>query len=221
MKEVKATRELFERRFDAAGRSLVLINNPRTVDDLPLASVSNLRRVLEELSLIMDPAEDILFLFLTSHGSEDHWLSVDYPRLRLNELHKNQLAELLRSSGIRNRVVVVSACYSGGFIEALSDPNALVITAARPDRMSFGCDQARDWTYFGQAYFGEALESHSSFVAAFHAAKETIEAQEAAQSLTPSDPQISVGAAIEPILRAFEQRLGASASSQEAAKQAH
>ena len=88
-------------------------------------------------------------------------------------------------------------------------------------------DELRRINWYANLNF-EQLQSHDGSrtrrdddVAAFHAAKETIEAQEAAQSLTPSDPQISVGAAIEPILRAFEQRLGASASSQEAAKQAH
>jgi len=62
---------------------------------------------------------------------------------------------------------VVSACFSGGFIDALRDEGTLVITAARHDRSSFGCDDKADLTYFGRAFFKEALPSSRSFQDAF------------------------------------------------------
>jgi hypothetical protein len=207
MKEVQAAQAIFEQRFDAANRSLAMINNSQTLKALPLANLHNLRRVLAGLAKVMDTQEDLLFLFLTSHGAPDHWLSVRYGRLGLNHLTNHQLAEVLAESGIQTRVVLVSACYSGGFVEPLSGPNVMVMTAAASDRTSFGCSNTRDWTYFGQAYFAEALQSESSFLAAFYSASAIVSGWEERDGLTPSEPQISVGADILPVLTAFEERL--------------
>jgi hypothetical protein len=207
MKEVQAAQTIFEQRFDAANRSVAMINNSQTLKALPLANLHNLRRVLAGLAKIMDTKEDLLFLFLTSHGAPDHWLSVRYGRLGLNHLTKHQLAKVLAESGIQNRVVLVSACYSGGFIEPLSGPNVLVMTAAASDRTSFGCSNTRNWTYFGQAYFADALQSETSFVEAFNSASAIVSGWEERDDLPPSEPQISVGADILPVLTTFEERL--------------
>jgi hypothetical protein len=42
-----------------------------------------------------------------------------------------------------------------------------VITAARADRTSFGCADENDFTYFGRAFFKEALPASGSFLEAF------------------------------------------------------
>ena len=82
-------------------------------------------------------------------------------------------------SGIRNRVIVISACYSGGFLDVLKDEYSLIMTAARRDRQSFGCGDTSVFTYFGEAYFVQALTREYSFIKAFYAAKRSIEQREA------------------------------------------
>ena len=207
LREVTAVQKLFDERFDSAGRSLVLLNNPATIDKLPLANLHNLRETLRSVARRMDVEEDVLFLFLTSHGSEDHRLSVGFWPLGLNDLTPAQLRGLLDESGIRNRVVVVSACYSGGFIDDLRDERTLVITAAAADRQSFGCGHHNDFTWFGKAYFDEALREQYDFVAAFTQAAQRVAERETAESETPSLPQMAEGAAIGPVLKALEARL--------------
>jgi hypothetical protein len=101
----------------------------------------------------MDPDEDILMLFLTSHGSEDHELAVDFWPLELNTIKPEDLRKALDEAGIRFRVLVISACYSGGFLPALSDDNTLIMAAAAADRQSFGCANENEYTYFGRALF--------------------------------------------------------------------
>src|SRR5918993_1399404 len=96
-----------------------------------------------------------------------------------------------------------SACNSGGFIEPLRDDNTLVITAAAPDRASFGCEAGRDFTYFGQAFFRDALARTRSFAIAFEIAKQIVAKQEAAEKLEHSMPQMWVGAAIKERLKHF------------------
>jgi hypothetical protein len=77
-----------------------------------------------------------------------------------------------------------------------------VITAAAPDRSSFGCEAGRDFTYFGQAFFRDALARSSSFIEAFEIARDLVTKQEAAERLPASMPQISVGRSIAELLKA-------------------
>jgi hypothetical protein len=208
-REVRSVKALFDDRFDTKDRSVALINNPETVHDLPLANVNNLRTALGGIGERMDRDEDVLFLFLTSHGSPDVLAVNNWP-LRPNNLWAGELRAILDGSGIKWRVVVVSACYSGSFVDELEDDHTLVITASRADRNSFGCGDLNDFTYFGEVYFDQQLRTELSFAAAFDNAIETIAAREAAEGFTPSEPQISMGAAIAPRLEALEARLRAS-----------
>jgi Peptidase C13 family len=194
-REVMAVRELFNERFGTEGRSVALINHASTVGEYPLASAQNLERVLRHLGRIMQPGRDTLFLFLTSHG-ERALLVVDMPGLKLEHLTPARLKRMLDRSGITNRIIVVSACHSGSFIPALASPTTLVIAAARADRVSFGCEDKREWTYFGDAFFNRALRRETSFKKAFYRAKRLIERWEAKERLVPSLPQIRGGEAL-------------------------
>src|SRR5690606_23895545 len=107
--------------------------------------------------------QDILFVYLTSHGSREHEFSLELEGLELPDLSAERLGEILRQVPATKKVIMVSACYSGGFIPHLEGPDTLVLTAARHDRRSFGCSDDSDMTYFGRAYFVDALPKASSF----------------------------------------------------------
>jgi hypothetical protein len=194
-REVVAVRKLFIEKFGTAGRSLALINHKSTLDEFPLASAQNLERALQRVGQIMDPKVDTLFLFLTSHG-EQALLAVVMPGMQLQHLTPAMLKIMLDRSGIKNRVIVISACHSGSFIPALAGPTTLVIAAARADRASFGCADKREWTYFGDAYFNRALRRETSFRKAFDRAKRLVERWERRERLRPSLPQIEGGEAL-------------------------
>ena len=166
-REVEFVRGQFAERFGTAKRSVALINSRTTVGTAPMATATSIREALAGLGARMDREQDILFLFLTSHGSRQHELVLDQNGMDLPDLSAADLARLLRESGIRWKVVVISACYSGGFLEPLKDDGTLVITAARHDRQSFGCADENEFTYFGRAYFKEALPQATSFQDAF------------------------------------------------------
>src|SRR5207249_5098171 len=134
---------------------------------------------------------------------------LDFWPLQLYELYPAKLRALLDESGIKVRVVVVSACYSGGFIDALRNENSLVISASAPDKNSFGCSQEADWTYFGKAYFDEALRKTHSFVEAFELAKPVIAEREKTKGYEPSNPQIALGQDIKPKLLLLQRQLTA------------
>jgi hypothetical protein len=207
--EVGYAKDLFDRRFGTAGRSLALANSPGSIDRWPLATGHGLAAVLQAVARRMNLEEDVLFLFLTSHGTKDHRLSVEFRPLPLDDLPAAKLKELLDRSGIRNRIVVVSACYSGGFLDALKDERSLILTAASRDRPSFGCGVESEFTYFGQAFFVEALRQSRSFVEAFGLARLAIERRERAEGDLPSLPQLHLGKDIAPKLRELERRFEA------------
>jgi hypothetical protein len=162
----------------------------------PLASWSNLETALEGLGKVMQPDQDILLLYLTSHGSEDHRLLVDMDPLPLDQLGASDLAGILSMHPFKWKVVVVNACYSGGFVPPLRGPGTLVLTAARSDRSSFGCGSDSDITYFGKAWLVDALNRTPDFIEAFKQASGEISQWEQKDKLTPSEPQIDIGSGI-------------------------
>ena len=180
-REVEYVSQSFEQRFDTAGRSMLLANSRSSVPRLPLATDTSIERALAALGEHMDKERDLLFVFLTSHGSSDHQLSIGMNGMRLPQLPAKRLGELLKASGIRKQIVVVSACYSGGFVQPLKGPNTWVITAARADRTSFGCADENDFTYFGRALFKESLPQENSLSAAFTKTKKLVAKWEAEQ----------------------------------------
>jgi hypothetical protein len=170
-REVEFVREQFAQRFGTRGRALALINSRNTVATAPMATLTSIRQSLKVIASRMDRERDILFLFLTSHGSKEHELSLNQSSMDLADLSAAELGVVLKETGIRWKVVVVSACYGGGFIDPLKDEHTLIITAARHDRQSFGCSDDNDFTYFGRAFFKEALPRSGSFRDAFHKAE--------------------------------------------------
>jgi len=166
-REVDFVRSQFDADFGTRGHSLVLVNSRNTVDSTPMATLTSIRQALGAIAGAMDRQQDILFLFITSHGSRDHEISLGLPGMDLAALSARDLGAALKESGIRWKVVVLSACYSGGFIDDVRDPNTLIITAARHDRRSFGCADENDFTYFGRAFFKESLPKSTSFENAF------------------------------------------------------
>jgi len=193
MREVESVSELFRQRFGAEGHVVRLVNNPLAILDTPIASRTSLQAALERVAHAMDRDEDVLVLFMTSHGSPDHHFALELANMQFNDIDPATLRGLLDDAGIRNRVVIVSTCYSGGYVAPLAGPDTLVITAAAADRASFGCGNEFDWTYFGDAYFNHALRATHSLTRAFDAARPAIEARERAERFEPSQPQISVG----------------------------
>ena len=205
--EVDFVERQFSERFDAAGHIITLVNNPQTLTKRPLASLSNLETALNAVAEKMDRDNDILMLFLTSHGSKDHELYVGMDPLPLDQIAPDDLSDALDDTPIRWKVVVISACYSGGFIDALSNPNTMVITAARADRSSFGCGTKSQITDFGRAFFVEGLNHNDTFDAAFAEANELIRKWEDRDHETHSEPQFVKAPPIEEKLKEWRAGL--------------
>lgn len=204
--EINKVRELFDVRFGTSGHSLALINNNYTWLDEPIATKTSILRGLKTIGQQMDADEDVLFLTLSSHGDENV-IQLANPPLAMDNLDATWLREALDASGIRWRVIVVSACYSGSFIDELASPTTVIITASAADKMSFGCTNSAEMTYFGQAFFAESLRENTSFSDAFKDAAYRVQERELYMGFEPSEPQMVIGSLMETALPAFEQVL--------------
>lgn len=221
--EAKEAAAVLARRYDAEGRTIILslgrgANVPRTY---AAASPNNFQAALGKIGATIDPNEDLVIVFTTSHGGQDGTVALMEANRMQGGLRPLNLRTSLQQAGIRNKVIIVSACFSGHFILPFSaDPGALVLTAAAADKTSFGCEPSRDWTYFGDALFNHALRGGQGLIESYNDALTLISAWEKDLHVKwealpvsqkkpgteplPSNPQSNIGDAVEPLVARAE-----------------
>ncbi len=211
--EAEQAADMLARRFDAMDRTIILsAGKPGQERKYPAATPNNLHAALGKIGSVIDPNEDLVVVFLTSHGAQDGSMALQELNRLGGALRAHHLRSALASAGVRNKVLIISACFSGHFILPFSDPNSIVLTAAAADKTSFGCQPERDWTYFGDALFNHALRSGAPLVEAFDSSlgliadwekdliaewdAKTASSRGANPRPEPSNPQKHIGAAV-------------------------
>lgn len=162
---------------------------------------ADLEPIYEGLRAVAGQATAGCLVYFSSHGAPQGVV--------LNgQIMPPQLMDQMISAvcGRRPTVVIISACFSGVFVPALADANREIITAARPDRSSFGCSESDKYPYF-DACMLQVLPSTHDFVALGPAVQACVARRETDTGMRPpSEPQFFVGAQLRPILplMAFE-----------------
>jgi hypothetical protein len=135
------------------------------------------------------------FIYFTSHGSPDGILVGN------DVVSPGNMADIVKNTcGARPVVAVMSSCFSGVFLPALKGPNRMVLTAARPDRTSFGCGQADHYTFFDQCFL-QAIQDTHSFPELGGGVQSCVAVREVEDNVAPpSQPQLSVGANVAAML---------------------
>jgi hypothetical protein len=178
------------------GPALVLSNTPEQVESGLLASRRTVPLALAALGQRARP-DDTLIVYLASHGGEDASVSMEAPYIQFSPMTADDLASALDAAGFQRRIVILSACFAGSWIDRLASPTTIVIAAAAADRTSFGCDDSRELTVFGESMLGELAAPGLSLATAFDRAKQRIAVTEKAEQVEPSLPQARVGAAMQ------------------------
>jgi hypothetical protein len=214
--------------YGRGGEVVVKANTPATAVVTAAALQATLRGVGEQ----MNRERDILILVLTSHGSPD---GIGITARRHGELlTPDRLRQYLQESGAANKVVIISACFSGIFLP-LADAHTLVITAADATHPSFGCSDKANMTFFGELFFNGSVPERATLPEAFSYARGQIKQLEdelctdrkrKAAGACNSNPQIFGGEAFAGSLRAASvsadarKQLQLSASRQKFCRQA-
>jgi hypothetical protein len=163
----------------------------------------SLAEVLQGVAEAAGRAPRGCLLYFTSHGTPEGM--VFGPDVTLAPA---DMANLVRQwCGARPTVVIVSACYSGVFVNALAAPNRMVLTAASRERTSFGCGAGETWPWFDGCVI-ETLPTANDFLALAAGTRACVARKEQAAGIAlPSEPQLFVGAEMQlrlPTLR-FER----------------
>ncbi|MBL4834927.1 MAG: caspase family protein [Pseudomonas sp.] len=158
LRDIQVARTGVQAQFDIENRAIMLLNH-RDYETYPLATRPSIEAALGALDATMDSQEDLLFIHLVTHGGQDGELLLQQPGIELPNLMPEDFAQMLEPLSARRKVLVVSACYSGQWLEQLKDPNTLILTSSRDDRTSFGCGDDSEMTWFTKAlYQGAGLD---------------------------------------------------------------
>jgi hypothetical protein len=193
-REAREAGRVLARRFGGEGRTVVLAEDEGDDKGDAAATPERLAIALRRIAGLMDPKEDVLVLYTTSHGTPQAGLNFRDPARGTAIITPEQLAAMLDRPGIKNRLVILQACFSGQFVPAIASPSTVIATAASDMNSSFGCTAGNDWTFFGYALIDLAMRQPDTFVRQFRRAFVTILEWEQQLGIHPSDPQISVGA---------------------------
>ena len=201
-REARESAKVLARRYDATGRTLLLARG----SDTPAGSLESLTLALARVAELMDKKQDVLVLYLTSHGAQIGIAYHDGDE-GYGLLSPARLAAILDELGIRNRLLILSACYSGIFVPMLSNDTTALLTAASSERTSFGCRAENDWTFFGDALVNHALRKPQPLGDALTEARDMISGWEMSNRLPSSNPQATVGESVEAWLGPLEDRM--------------
>jgi hypothetical protein len=188
----------FDNAVEAMADKLVSFGVPRadmTVleasgQDAAAATGPNIRATLSHLD--PGPTEGC-FVYVTSHGAQGRGLVMVRARAFLSPETLDQL--LYEGCGDRPTVVIASGCFSGIFAEVPgAASNRVVLTAARDDRPSFGCNAQQHFTVFDRCAL-ENIETRLSWTVAMDRIRACVTQNETALHVdAPSEPQLSIGA---------------------------
>jgi hypothetical protein len=151
--------------------------------------------IVDQLGALAQSAKGGCLVYFTSHGSPAGVM------VGQRTWTPNIMARVVDNTcGERPAVIVISACFSGVFVPLLDGPERMVLTAARPDRASFGCGEADHYTYFDGCVLQEIGPAHD-FAALGHAVQGCVARHEHEMNASPpSEPQLEIGAALRPML---------------------
>ena len=192
-KEAELAQQILGSRFATGNRSLLLVNDIHDRRTYPLATFENLRIAVNAIGRRMHPDRDMLVLMLTSHGNDEDGIAITNGKMPEDALSPEDVRKILNESQIRWRVIIVSACYSGIFIPVLKNASTLIMTAADARHSSFGCDDSRDLTYFGEALLRDALPHACSLDQAYTQMAAIIRQRETEEDEIHSNPKLFVG----------------------------
>ncbi|MGQ4911810.1 MAG: C13 family peptidase [Candidatus Thorarchaeota archaeon] len=90
---------------------------------------------------------DTLFFYTTNHGGSGG-ISVWGPMDSSGALTHSQVANWLDSITCNNMIIVMEQCVSGKFIQYISGPDRVIMTACTDSEGSYSCDTEGNWDEF-------------------------------------------------------------------------
>ena len=185
--------ELIRKGFSAANVRQFSVRPELYPDTKP--GKADLMPIYQGLKDLARNATGGCLVYFSSHGSPQGVV------LNGQILPPALMDEMISSAcGERPTIVVISACFSGVFVPQMASANRMILTAARPDRSSFGCSESDKYPYFDTCML-KVLPTAHDFVAVSSAVQACVAEKEQETGMHPaSEPQVYIGAGLRPIL---------------------
>jgi hypothetical protein len=160
----------------------------------PSVEPASAERILQRIAALQPPPGTGCLVFITSHGQQGRGIWLAYSG---EYLEPASLAQALSvGCAAVPTVVILSSCYSGAFAAgAMRAPNRIILSAARADRPSFGCQADRTYTVFDECLLG-ALPRAPTWRAVYGTSLGCVRGREKQLAVLPSQPQAAFGAAV-------------------------
>lgn len=188
--------DLTAQRLSAINPQLIsykLDNQVQTRElDRPFAHLGNFQETIKHLGQYVRE-QDLVVLLLSSHGNVGY-IANQIGNRRYGDIAAHNINTVLYKLKETPTIIIISACYSGSLIPKLEARNRIILTAAAKDRGSWGCSPLDQNTFFIDALFGDKFDPSLSLTASFEETKVRVAKREEEKKLTPSNPQIFVGA---------------------------
>lgn len=188
--------ELIKLGFEAGNIDQFSVRPQRYPDQAP--GLADLATIKAHLGQTSQRATAGCLVYLTSHGTPGKLVMA---REDSGVMTPPQLAGLVQSACPgRPAILVLSACFSGSFIDGLAANDRMIFTAARPDRSSFGCGESDKYPYFDGCFLEQAADA-KDFVDLADQVRTCVAAKELETGAKPpSEPQLWIGSALKPLL---------------------
>jgi hypothetical protein len=160
--------------------------------------LSALAVVRNHLSQTAQRAKAGCLIYFTSHGAPGLLVMMPEPEETITPLQLDGLVQAACPD--RPAILVLSACFSGSFIEGLAGNDRMILTAARPDRSSFGCGEADKYPYFDACFLASAPSAHDFVDLAAKVRTCVADKETETGARPPSEPQVWIGSALRPLL---------------------
>jgi len=186
--------DTLQRWLGAAGVPISDIHRLSAAPRDPRVEPASAERIIQSIASLRARPGTGCLVFITSHGQEGRGIWLAYSG---EYLEPERLAQAL-SIGCAGApsVVILSSCYSGAFTQgAMRAQNRIVLSAARADRPSFGCQADRTYTVFDECLLG-ALPRAPTWRAVYAASLGCVRARERQLQVLASQPQAWFGAAV-------------------------
>ncbi|KGD64467.1 hypothetical protein Y5S_02222 [Alcanivorax nanhaiticus] len=194
-RDIDVAKRVLQQKYGVGDRGIILLNS-RHYERYPLATTTSIAKALRRLGEVMDPDEDLLFVHMASHGGKGGDFALKAPGMLLPDLMPADFRAMLDAADIPRMVMVLSACYSGQWIDSLATDSNVILASARWDRTSFGCGDSSEMTWFTRAVYLDgalALNDISAFSETISSLIEGWEVQEGFENEQRSEPQFHIG----------------------------
>jgi hypothetical protein len=188
-------RAKLSQEFSPVASSIVqLTNDDRLVDGGRRVHENTADNIIASIRGLRGQTRSNCLIYFTSHGQKAAGVFI---RRANSNVGPSLLNELLKDGcPKRKTVILISACYSGQFInDEMKGASRIILTSARSDRTSFGCSSDFEFPYWDECVF-QNLKEAGTWKSLYEKARACVSVKENERGFEPSEPQAFFGSKV-------------------------